>query len=167
MRIGLYDSLDTSRLNQYRPRIGNYGAQAIEAAEVIRGAANYEPYIFAFPDPMNATIPARGTYDGRVKMLPGTYINFLSASSSQAEGFKVQIIDLGTGQAFWSKPIRYQNMSGQGSASGVSSPLYVLPIPKLIIEPGIVAVSIQNLSPNQNNVQLCLHTSQPAFWRPV
>ena len=55
---------------------------------------------------------------------------------------------------------------GSGSTAGIKNPLFVLPAPLLVIEPGLVAVSVTNLSSAANSIQLCLHAAQPRFWRP-
>ena len=167
MRINVYDSLDYDRLTQWEPRFGSYGSQAIDAAASVRGAANYEPFIFALPEDAAHTLDARGTYDGRLSVLPGSYITHITAASAQAAGMRVQITDLGTNATLFSKPLQYQNMSGQGSASGVTTPCYFLPIPKLVLEPGIIQISIQNLATVPNIVQVCLFVAQPEFFKAV
>jgi len=167
MRINVYDSMNNALLSQWETRFGSYGAQALEAAATVRGAANYEPFVFALPEDSRHTLDARGTYDGRLSMLPGTFITHITASSSEAAGMKVQITDLGTNATLFAKPIQYQNMSGQGSASGVSTPVFLLPVPKLVIEPGLISISIQNLATVPNLVQVCLFVAQPAFFKAV
>ena len=124
-------------------------------------AAGYEPRILAVPNASNVDVAARSTYEEQVNIDPGSWLWALSGNSNQAAGFKAQITDMQTGANLASKPINYHNCTGQGSASGVSSPLHILSRPRLVMEPGLLAVQLINLAAVQNTIQLCLWTAVP------
>jgi len=124
-------------------------------------AGSYEPRILAVPKASDVDIAARSTYEEQLNIEPGSWLWALSGSSDETAGFKAQITDMQTGANLASKPINYRNCTGQGSASGVTNPLHILSRPRLILEPGLVAVQIINLATVQNKIQLCLWSAVP------
>ena len=158
------DSLIPQAYNQFEQ---GYAAAVLEVMPELRGAANYEHFWLAVPDDRNSSIGARGTFDTRVKLADYAYIVAISGYSAQAASCKVQITDLGTGAALFSKPTRLASASGgSGSTSGVSNILWFLPRPRLVLPPAELSIQIHNLATVANTVQLVLHLAQPANGRP-
>lgn len=158
------DSLIPQFFNQLRQ---GYPASVLQAIPALRGAANYEHFWLTVPDDRNASLSARGTFDTRVKVADYAYIVAISGYSAQAAGAKIQITDLGTGAALFSKPVQLASASGgQGSTDGVSNILWFLPRPRLVLPPAELSIQIHNLASVANTIQLVLHLAQPANGRP-
>lgn len=158
------DSLIPQAYNQFEQ---GYAAAVMQSMAALRGAANYEHFWLAVPDDRNSNIAARGTFDTRVKLADYAYIVAISGYSAQAASCKLQITDLGTGAAFFSKPVQLTSASGgSGSSSGVSNILWFLPKPRLVLPPAELSIQIHNLATVANTVQLVLHLAQPANGRP-
>jgi hypothetical protein len=166
MRLNVFDSLDPTRYNHLFPRFGNYHAKALEAATLARGAANYEGFYIAFPPQPDEQLAARGNWTGRFSVTPNTYILGFAAYSQQAAGFKLQLTDLGTNDPFFSKPVDYRNVTGQGGGVPANRVFY-LPKPRLILEPGLLSAQLTNLAIVANTVQLVLYTVSERYWRPA
>lgn len=157
------DSLIPQAYNQFEQ---GYPAAVLAGMPELRGAANYEHFWLAVPDGRNSSIAARGTFDTRVKLADYAYVVAISGYSAQAASCKVQITDLGTGAAFFSKPVQLLSASGgPGSTSGLSNILWFLPRPRLV-PPAELSIQIHNLATVANTVQLVLHLAQPANGRP-
>lgn len=158
------DSLIPWSFNQFR---SGYASQVLDSMPELRNVANYEHFWLCTPDDRNSSMSARGTFDTRVKVADYAYIVAISGSSAQAAGCKVQITDLGTGAALFSKPVQLGSVSGgTGSSSGVSNLLWFLPKPRLVLPPAELSIQIHNLATAANTVQLVLHLAQPANGKP-
>jgi hypothetical protein len=158
------DSLNPATLNQFRQ---GYAAAILRRMTDLRGAANYEHFWLPLPDDRNSSVSARGTFDTRVKVADYAWIVAISGYSAQPEGCKLQLTDLGTGAAFFSKPVQLGSfVGGAGSSSGVSNILWFLPRPRLVLPPAELNVQIFNLAGVTNDLQIVLHLAQPANGRP-
>lgn len=162
MRINQYDSLGLP-WNQFTKRLGNYNAKAIDAAAIVRGAANYEPYCIAFPArPNQEVIAARGFFQGRASVSPRTFIIGVLGYSEQAAGFKLQLKDLGTGRNLFKSPIDFRNCTGQATTNPRNQ-VHYLPEAQLVKYPCLIEVQITNLATVANRIQVCIQTAQPTF----
>lgn len=161
MPLNSYDTLDYPWPN-FKKRFGRFLPKAVEAAEMVRGAANYQPYLLGFPKPGQDSIPARGYWQGRAKLSPKSFIVAISGTSDEAAGFSLQIKDLGTGRTLFSAPMNFQNCTAQPSGSPQNQ-YFMLTEPHLCKSPSLVEVQITNLATVANRVQVCLHTAQPNF----
>lgn len=132
----------------------------------LRFSENYDWYAFVVPDAPNASVIARGTFDGRISVLPGTLLYGMSGSSDQPEGFKVQIQDLGSKALLFPTPVDSQDCTGgSGSVLGISNQLSLFRKPFFVVEPGLLSVKVQNLSPNNNSLQLVIWAASPRWAR--
>ena len=66
---------------------------AVHALSGLRTARGYLPHLEVVPDSANVSVAANSTYEHRVTIPVGSLLWGLSGSSSQADGFRVQIID--------------------------------------------------------------------------
>jgi hypothetical protein len=155
------DSLDPKLYPQFRPRFGRYHTYALDAMLALRHAAGFEASWHVIPNASNTAVIALGRFEQRISVPPQSYIWGFAAYSQQ--GFQVQIYDLGTSEPWFSQPLNYQNLSGQGSTpEGITSPLYLLPAPRLVLEPGLLSVQITNLSSQVNTIKLLMLMVTPA-----
>lgn len=161
-QINIYDSLGTP-YGHLSPRFGNWNAKALDAAAIIRGAANYSPYLIGFPKLGAQSIPARQFWQGRASLGERAYILGLSGSSAQAAGFMLQIKDLGTGRPLFAKPLNWQNITAQGGGTP-NNQVHYFPAPHLVKPPGLVEIQITNLAAVANDIEVVLFTAQET-WR--
>ncbi len=164
----MLDSLNRDLYPQWRnPDVLRYHAAVIDAAEAMRKANGYEPQLYTVPDDSNIVLAAQQPFEGRISLLALSLVWAISASSSAPAGFTIQITDLGTQSRWFSGKVRNGNLSGVGqNAQGITFPLYILPCPRIIVDPGLLSVSIENLAAAQNTVQVVLHVAEPAWLRP-
>lgn len=148
-----------------RSQIHNrYVLKAMVAGVPPREAANYEPHFVTFPKDDGVVVAARNTFEGRVLVLPETVVVGISIYSQQPDGFKLQILDLGTNGAFFQKPIHSDNLQPQLTGR-VRSRIHLLSKPRIVTEPGLLSFSVNNLSASANAIQVVLHCAQPTKWR--
>lgn len=156
----MVDSLNPSKYPQFRTGPGRYHGRALAAAAALRAAPGYEPEICCVPDDSNIDVAASSTFEGRVSVPAGSYVWALAATSSQAEGFDIQIRDASGSHEFFGRQIHWDNATGQGSAQGISHPLFVLPKPWLVMEPGQLAVQIWNNAAAVNTIQIAVFVAR-------
>ena len=103
-------------------------------------------------------------------MPPGSRLWALSGSSEQPEGFSVQVTDFATRSSLFSSPLKFANITGQGSVAiqdstgatrQLATPLHILNAPRPLIEPGLLNVQITNQANATNQVQLILWIDAP------
>jgi hypothetical protein len=156
------------RFNQFRNR---YHAAARGAMAPFLNALSYRPRVRIVPDRQGTAVTAKGSYEGRVSVPAGAVLWGISASSSQAAGFRLNLLDGGaTGEALASASPFYSQLSGQGptqvkdsagTLKTITNPLFILPKHRVITEPGLIRVQILNLAAAVNTIQVCLHVSLP------
>lgn len=163
----MLDRIDPTRYNQFRSA---YHRQALAAMEPLRKALGYEPRIEVLPDRQHVSVAAAATWDHRVTVRPGSYLWALSGSTTQPEGFTVQLTDAATRSNMFSGALQLQNITGQGTASvkdcggtsrTIKTPLHVLAVPRPLVEPGLLNVQIVNKSSSANAIQLVLWIWEP------
>jgi hypothetical protein len=160
--LNLHDSRAPELYPQFRNTAYRYSGLVAARHETIRCAEGFEPLWIALPEEQNATLAINAIYEARVSIAPGSYIIGFSGQSAQAAGFEVRILDLRDQALFWSKPANWQNVTGQTPLLGVPNPVFYLPEPRLILEPGTLSVRIRNLDTvNANLVQFVMHVEQP------
>jgi len=123
-------------------------------------AAGYEFAAHVVPDYDNAQIVAHGRYETTVYVPPATYLWGLAGSSSDAAGFRCQIIDDGTKTPLFNGRTKYNAVTG-GSIQGASYPVHVFHQPRLVLEPGRLVVQIESLATAASTIQLVLYTAEP------
>jgi len=154
----MINSPNPSMYPQLRDR---YHGAALAAAQALRQAQGYELEIYCVPDDSNIDVAASSPFEGRVTVPPQSYVWAIAASSNQAAGFDLQIRDAFASQEFFGQRIDWNNASGQGSSQGMSSPLFILPKPWLILEPGLLIVQIFNKAAAVNTIQVALFIARP------
>lgn len=161
MLINPFDALGLNS-GQVLHRFGNYQAKAIEAARIIRGAANYAPVLICAPKVDQQAIAARGSWRGTANVGKRGYILGVSAYASNASGFKLQIKDLGNGKNFFVQPLNFANVTAQASGTPQNQVFY-FPRPHMVKAPGQVEVQITSLATATQNIEVVLHTAQELF----
>jgi hypothetical protein len=146
--------------SQWRPRRLGYHTPALEALRAL-GQRRLRPELHAVPPAGAGAVGAYAALEARLSLRPVSYVVALAGTSSQAAGFEAQIRQ---GQRLLcSRRIRAENLTGGSGASpeGASSPLFLLPKPLAVIEPGLLTVQIVNLAAADNTVQLVLFVAAP------
>lgn len=161
MLINPFDSLGIE-WGHIQPRLGNYQAKAIEAARIIRGAANYTPVLIAAPKIANQTFAARSTWRGTANLGKRGYVLGISGWASNALGFKLQLKDLGTGKNFYFQPLNFSNVTAQPSGTPANS-VFWLPRPHLAKPPGQIEVQITSLASTSQEIEVVLFTAQELY----
>lgn len=153
----------TFRLPQFRPRTRRYHAAALAELRRITSQPGYRPNAYPLPSEANASLPERALVEIRLSLPVGTYVWGFSGSTSQTAGFETQIVDLRDNSPYFTAPVLWSNVTGQGTTpEGLSTPLFILPQPRLVIEPAVLKVQIKNLATATNLVQLVVFTAEPA-----
>lgn len=148
-------------LPQFPPRPMRYHARALAEMRRVTSTPGYQPGAYPLPDEDNANLPARALIEIRLSLPVGSYVLGFSGSSQQSDGFEVQIVDLRHNAPFFGAPVLWNNLAPQGSTLGISHPLFLLPHPRLVIEPALLNVQIKNLATTANQVQLVLFSAEP------
>lgn len=128
--------------------------------EAVRLAAGYEPHLLIIPNGANYLVGAGLTYEARAYAPPGSFLVAISASSSNAAGFRLQFTDLGTGGQLSNQPTKHKNLTG-GSA-GIVQPLWFPDKPRPIPAPGLISVQVSNMATAPAEIQVVLWLIAPA-----
>lgn len=161
MLINCYDSLGVPWAN-IAPRLGSFAARAIEAATMIRGAANYAPVLIGAPKIGQQTIAARAGWRGTASFGKRGYLLGISGYASDADGFKLMLKDLGTGRPLFASPLNFNNITAQANGTP-SNQVFRLPRPYLVKAPGQLEIQITSLATAAQDVEIVLHTAQELF----
>lgn len=148
-------------LTQFKPLALRYHTQALAAVRGLTAAGGFYPNAYPMPDEPNQELPAGAPIEIKLSVPVGSWIWAFAATSSQAAGFEAQVVDLRQGAPLWGTPANWQNVSGQGTTAGITFPLWILPAPRLVIEPGLLSVKMRNLATVANRVQLVAYVIEP------
>ena len=147
----------------YLPEILMAG-QALDGIPDLRHlqAPGYEWHQHRIPDADNTAIVAAGKWETQVSIPVGSYVWAFAGYSTQSAGYRVAVRDDGTRTPFFERTF-HSAATGQGNTvAGASYPLAVLDKPRLVIEPGLITVQIENLdTANANAVQFVIFTAEP------
>jgi hypothetical protein len=124
-------------------------------------ASGYEPGAYPLPPSANAAMGALARIDVRLSIPVGSYVLGFSGWCSDPAGFRVQIIDLRNNAPFFSTPLNWLNLCPQGATQGITLPIHYLIRPRLVIEPAVLSIQIENLAPGQNTVEFVVFTAEP------
>jgi hypothetical protein len=164
--------IDAFTLNPaIRHRPGWYQPYALAALDVLRRANTYRPKQYVLPDDYNQPIPAYQTMNYQVRVAPKSYIWALLCNQFSA-GFVfqtpsdvwVQITDSCTGVSFFSDFVHgtaFQGLQNVATDQRNAMLPHLLTQPRLILEPGLVAVDIANTAAVAARVQLVLFVAEP------
>jgi len=161
MQINIYDPFAVE-YGHISPKLGNYHGKAIEAAALIRGAANYIPFLIGAPKTNQQSIAARGTWRGTAALGQRGYILGISGYASNASGFKLQLKDLGTGRPLFQQPLNFANCTAQPSGTPETR-VHYLPRPHLVKDPGVIEIAITSLATAAQDIEIVLHTAQELY----
>lgn len=160
MQPGL--NLSPPRYPSFPPWQNPYHQRAWEAGAAVRLADGYQLEAHCIPNESSVDVAATSPYEGKVKLYPPSWVCGFTASSSQTAGFEVQLRDAGTGQELFSGRILHSNLGGQNLSPGrVADRMWRLPIPRVVVEPGLLVVQILNRAAVQNTIQLVLWVVAP------
>lgn len=149
-------------LPQYAARAAVYQRRAVEQLRQVAEAAGYQVHAYPLPGSTNDQIPAGAPIEIRLSLPVGSYVYGFTGYSSQAAGFEVQIVDLRVNAALFSAPVRMENVTGQAaSPEGVQTPLFLLPAPRIVIEPAVLSVQLKNLATVTNTIEFVVFTLEP------
>lgn len=151
-----------ARLVNYRngPRV--FHGKAVEELQRVTRGTSYEPAAYPMPSPEKAQLPAKALAEIKLSVRPGVYVTGFSGSSSEPDGFDVQIVDDRHSDPFFQRPVSWKNATVQGNLpTGAPMRLFLLPAPRLVIEPGQLRIQLKNLSANPNTIQFVVFTAEP------
>ncbi len=153
----------TLALPQYRRGPHRFSRLALQELLRVTQQPGFQPNAYPLPSEANSNLPAGALVEVRLTLPVGSYVWGFSGSSSQAAGFETQIVDLRQNSPFFLAPVLWSNITGQGNTpEGISTPLFILPQPRLVIEPAVLKVQIKNLATAANAVQLVIFTAEPS-----
>ena len=158
--------VDTLNMNLYPA----YLAEILDAGEAIPGvpdyrhimARGYEPGAYRIPDADNTAVVPKGKFEQKISLPVSSYVWGFSGYSSDAAGFRVQVIDVGTGTPFFDSRVYHKIVTGQDQTiAGGAFPIAPLDKPRLVIEPGLLKIQIENLAAASNQIYFVIWTSEP------
>lgn len=170
---GLPSIIDGFTLNPaIRCRPGYYIASALAAMDVLRRANTYRPKWYVIPDDEHATIPAYQTLEYQLRVTPRSYVwgmvlnlyNPATFAVVNADTVWCQITDTCNGIPLFSDFVRgrgFQTLQATATDQRNAMLPYLLPQPRLILEPGLIAVDLANTAAAAIRPQLLLFTAEP------
>ncbi len=163
--------MDSFDLPQFVQGLGRYHQPALAALKPLRSALGYEDRREVIPDSSNKAVGVKATYEQRITVPAGAFLWAITGVSQQPEGFRLQVVDTASGRGLLSQPAHFTSSAGVGFPAGIvdcygaavaiRQPLYVLPKPRVVIEPGMLRVQVTNLSALINTIQVVLHFAAP------
>ena len=169
---GLPSIIDAFTLNpaiRFRP--GYYMASALGSMDVLRRANTYRPKWYVIPDDEHATIPAYQTLEYQLRVTPRSYVWGMILNQYDATFVPQAATDV------WCRitdtcngiPLFSDFVSGHGFQANQATPTdqrnamlpYLLTQPRLILEPGLLAVELANTAATAIRPQLILFTAEP------
>lgn len=120
----------------------------------------WRPHLVCLPEQSMEVLGAGATTEALVVTAPGSWLTALSGSSSNAAGFRVQIVEAETRESLFSTPVLFSNVTGQDSGTGFTQPLHLFRDPWLTLS-GRIRVQMRNLAGTSNTVQLVLWMAVP------
>ena len=144
--------LNTLNRPQYRR---GWTGRTLAAMAPYRQATGYRLTLRTVPDHSNVALAANASFEGRVQVPQNSYLWAITASSSAAAGFDMQIRDANSGAELCGRRMYYQNLSGQpASADRPQSKQFVLPKPMIVMDQ--IVVQLWNRAAAANTVQVVL-----------
>jgi len=166
--------IDAFTLNpSTRCRPGYYMASALGSLDVLRRSNTYRPKWHVIPDEEHLTIPAYQTLEYQLRVTPRSYIWALivnqyntAAPFAQinADNVWVQLTDCCNGIPFFSDFIRgrgFQTLQATVTDQRNAMLPHLFSQPRLVLEPGLIAVDLANTSNAAIRPQLLLFTAEP------
>lgn len=166
--------IDAFTLNpaiRYRP--GYYIASALASMDVLRRANTYRPKWYVVPDEEHAVLPRYQTLQYQVRVTPRSYVWALLLNQyavaipqaiTNADDVWVQITDACNGISFFSDFVRgraFQTLQNVLTDERNACLPHLLTQPRLILEPGLLAVEMANTSAADIRPQLIIFSAEP------
>ena len=180
MMNGLPSIIDAFTLNpSIRCRPGYYMASALGSLDVLRRSNTYRPKWYVVPDEEHIAIPAYQTLEYQIRVTPRSYVWGLIVNQFVQEGggelpiiltqvnaddVWVQITDCCNGIPFFSDFVRgrgFQTLQATATDQRNAMLPYLFSQPRLVLEPGLVAIDMTNTSNAAIRPQLILFTAEP------
>lgn len=161
--MNVIDGLNMNAYPAYLPEI-LYAGRAVAGVPDYRRltARGYEPIAHRIPDADNVAVVAKGKFEARVSVPVESYVWAFSGYSSDAAGFRVRVVDVGSGSAFWAGLAKDTLLTGQGQTiAGSAYPVVPMEQPRIVIEPGLLSVQIENLAAATNQIYFVIWTAEP------
>lgn len=174
---GLPSIIDAFTLNpSIRCRPGYYMASALGSLDVLRRSNTYRPKWYIVPDEEHLTIPAYQTLEYQLRVTPRSYVwaMILNQFNIEAPGVPIvqinadnvwcQITDSCNGIPFFSDFVRgrgFQTLQATLTDQRNAMLPYLFSQPRLILEPGLIAVELANTSAVAIQPQLILFSAEP------
>lgn len=159
---------------RYRPY--EYMGLALAGMDVLRRANTYRPKLYCVPDDFNQPIQAYETVEHQVRVTPNSYVWGLQCNQySLADGGPgwaviaganvwIQITDSCNGLVYFSDFARgtaMQTLKGTPTDQRWQHHPHLLTQPRLVLEPGLLAVELANDSAANLRCQLIIFTAEP------
>jgi hypothetical protein len=166
--------IDAFTLNpaiRYRP--GYYMASALGSMDVLRRANTYRPKWYIVPDDEHVTIGAYQTHQVQIHLVTRSYVwglivNQFSTvapyAQINADDVWCQITDSGSGIPFFSDFVRgrgFQSLQATVNDQRNAMLPYLFTQPRLILEPGLLAVELANTAAVAIRPQFILFVAEP------
>ena len=171
---GLPSIIDAFTLNPaIRPRPGYYMASALASMDVLRRANTYRPKWYGVPDDEQAVIQPYQTLEYQLRVTPRSYVwamivnqYGLVAPFAQVNADDVwcQITDTCNGIPFFSDFVRgrgFQTLQATLTDQRNQMQPTLFTQPRLVLEPGLIAVELANTAAVAIRPQLILFTAEP------
>jgi len=171
---GLPSIIDCFTLNptiRYRP--GSYMASAIGSLDILRRANTYRPKWYIIPDEEHATIAAYQTLEYQLRVTPRSYVWALIVNQfglvapfaqANSDDVWVQITDTCNGIPFFGDFARGRGFqTRQGTLTDQRNQMlpHLFTQPRLILEPGLLAVELANTAAIAIRPQVIIFTAEP------
>ena len=151
----MLDTLTPHFFPQYRRGPRQWNSRTLTAMTAYRNATGYALTLRTVPDHSSVELPPNASFEGRLTVPPGSYLWAITASSSAAAGFDLQIRDNSTQAELCGRRTTWRNLSGQpAAADSPQSRQFLLPKPMLFADQ--IIVQITNRAATNNTVQVVL-----------
>ncbi|GIU80915.1 MAG: hypothetical protein KatS3mg005_4153 [Bryobacteraceae bacterium] len=144
---------------QFRP--SSFHREALANLLRVTRSPGYQPGAYPVPPSPNAQLGSLARLDVRLSLPVGSYVLGFSGNCSASAGFRVQIVDLRNNAAFFNTPVNWRNICPQGNTLGITLPVHYLVRPRLVIEPAVLSVQLENLATSPNTIELVIFTAEP------
>lgn len=172
---GLPSVIDAFTVNPaIRCRPGYYIAAALASMDVLRRANTYRPKCYIIPDEEHLTIPAYQTLQYQLRVTPRSYLWAMILNQFFTEGDHIfqanandvwcQITDTHNGIPLFGDFVRgraYQTLQNTVTDQRNQMLPHLLTQPRLILEPGLLAIDLANTAAVAIRPQLVLFTAEP------
>lgn len=158
-----FEGLNLNLYPAYLPEILYSGAVLPGIPDLRHLAApGYEWHQHRIPDADNTAIVASGKWETQISVPVGSYVWAIAGYSAESAGYRVAVRDDGTRTPLFTRTYHAAITGQDETIDGAAYPFAVLDKPRLVIEPGLLTIQIENLdTANANSIQFVLFTAEP------